>query len=156
MHTDVAPVPGSKLRRGVDGRTVAARRFRALVADLATDCGERGLSAADLALIRQAAALTVRSEELQAALCSAARPWTTTSSSTSPPRPPAPSRQSADPLEASPDRKASHPHPAAEHRQVAPAGAAEPDCPKNPFGVLLELRKMISPLARASRAQIWC
>jgi hypothetical protein len=44
---------------------MAAKRFRELVSDLASDY-RRGLSATDLVALRQAAALTVRSEELQA------------------------------------------------------------------------------------------
>jgi hypothetical protein len=53
-------------RAVVDGRRSAARRFRDLVADFARDLGGEGaLSAAELALIRQAAAITLQCETLQ-------------------------------------------------------------------------------------------
>ena len=60
---------GSKMLAGVDGRTAAARRYRDLVADLAADLGGlETLRQSDRALVRQAAAMTMRSEGMQAAL----------------------------------------------------------------------------------------
>jgi hypothetical protein len=50
-----------------DGRTRIARRFRALIEAFTTDMGDK-LSNADVALVRQAAAMTVRAEQAQAAL----------------------------------------------------------------------------------------
>ncbi len=50
-----------------DGRTKVARRFRALVVAFTSDLGGP-LSHADTALVRQAAAMTVRAEQAQAAL----------------------------------------------------------------------------------------
>ncbi len=58
---------GSKLLAGVDGRSSAARRFRDLTADLAHEFSV-DLSTAELGLVRQAAALTLRAELLQAAI----------------------------------------------------------------------------------------
>ncbi|MGO9701242.1 MAG: hypothetical protein ACLPX7_18480 [Xanthobacteraceae bacterium] len=61
---------GSRLLDGVDGRRSSARRFRDLIADLARDefGGSEGLSIAELGLLRQAAALTLQAEQLQAAV----------------------------------------------------------------------------------------
>lgn len=60
---------GTKVLAGVDGRSSTARRFRDLVADLAHDLGLSGpLSTAEQGLLRQAAALTLRAEQLQAAV----------------------------------------------------------------------------------------
>lgn len=54
---------------GVDGRTAAARRFRDLVDDLTTKAGGAGaLAPLERALIRQAAALMLRTEQLQASI----------------------------------------------------------------------------------------
>jgi hypothetical protein len=50
-----------------DGRSKVARRFRALVAAFTSDLGGP-LSHSDTALVRQAAAMTVRAEQAQAAL----------------------------------------------------------------------------------------
>ncbi len=50
-----------------DGRSKVARRFKALVAAFSSDIGGP-LSHADTALVRQAAAMTVRAEQAQAAL----------------------------------------------------------------------------------------
>lgn len=50
-----------------DGRTRIARRFRALIEAFTADMGGK-LSNADIALVRQAAAMTVRAEQAQAAL----------------------------------------------------------------------------------------
>jgi hypothetical protein len=59
---------GSRLhRRGVDGRTRDARRFRDLFESFAESLGgEVRLSEADRALARTAASLTVKSEAMQA------------------------------------------------------------------------------------------
>jgi hypothetical protein len=57
---------GTRLLAGVDGRSATFRRFRDLVADLIREQG-RELSISEIGLIRSAAALLVRSEELQAA-----------------------------------------------------------------------------------------
>jgi hypothetical protein len=60
---------GKHMLPGIDGRSAAARRYRDLVADLADDLGGiASLSAADLALVRQAAACTMQAEQLQAAI----------------------------------------------------------------------------------------
>ena len=58
---------GSKLITGADGRSREARRYRDLWADLTRDLGGN-LSTADMALVRQAAALTLQAELLQAAI----------------------------------------------------------------------------------------
>jgi hypothetical protein len=55
-----------ELYGSVDGRTAAARRFRNLVEEIKALHPQ--LEVGDLTLIRQAAALSVRSEQLQAAL----------------------------------------------------------------------------------------
>ena len=57
---------GTRLLAGVDGRSATFRRFRDLVADLIRE-QDRDLSISEIGLIRSAAALLVRSEELQAA-----------------------------------------------------------------------------------------
>src|SRR3712207_4563673 len=52
---------------GVDGRTVAARRFRDLIAEFSADLGGMAaLGNAERTLIRQAAALTMEAERVQA------------------------------------------------------------------------------------------
>jgi hypothetical protein len=61
-------VTNGKTFVGVDGRSRHARRYYDLIADLARDLGGN-LSTAEMAIVRQAAALTVRAEELQAAIC---------------------------------------------------------------------------------------
>jgi hypothetical protein len=54
---------------GVDGRSANARRFRDLIDAFSRDLGGMSqLSEADRSLVRQAATLTVRSEQLQAAI----------------------------------------------------------------------------------------
>jgi hypothetical protein len=59
---------GSRLhRRGIDGRTRDAKRFRDLFESFARQLGgEAHLSEADRALARMAASLTVKSEAMQA------------------------------------------------------------------------------------------
>lgn len=58
---------GSRLhRRGIDGRTRDAKRFRDLFESFAKGLGEERLSEADRALVRMAASLTVKSEAMQA------------------------------------------------------------------------------------------
>jgi hypothetical protein len=60
---------GSKLLAGVDGRSAEARRYRDLCMSYADDCGgASALTESQRALVRQAAALTVQSENLQAAM----------------------------------------------------------------------------------------
>lgn len=59
---------GRRIANGLDGRTVAARRFRDLIVSLAADLGGLdALNEGERALIRNAAAMVVRSEDLQAA-----------------------------------------------------------------------------------------
>jgi hypothetical protein len=59
---------GKQLLANIDGRSPEARRFRDLVASLGDDLGgEAGLTEAQRALVRQAAALVVQSETLVAA-----------------------------------------------------------------------------------------
>jgi hypothetical protein len=54
---------------GIDGRRTTAKRFRELVAAFAYDLGgEASLTAAELALIRQAAVVTVAAEQMQTEL----------------------------------------------------------------------------------------
>jgi hypothetical protein len=54
--------------KGIDGRSTQARRFKDLVASFASSLGgDTSLSEVDRALIRNAAALTVQCERLQAA-----------------------------------------------------------------------------------------
>ena len=58
---------GKRLHDGVDGRSKCARRFRDLVGSSSTAFGGMArLSEAERSLVRQAAALTVRAESLQA------------------------------------------------------------------------------------------
>jgi hypothetical protein len=61
---------GSKLMAGVDGRSVPGRRFRDLALAFASDISDdpTKLSAAETALVRQAAASVVASEVLQSKL----------------------------------------------------------------------------------------
>jgi hypothetical protein len=61
-------VTNGKAFPGVDGRSRHARRYYDLCADLACDLGGN-LSTAEMAIVRQSSALTVRAEELQAAIC---------------------------------------------------------------------------------------
>ena len=66
--TRAAVSNGSRLHaRGIDGRTRDARRFRDLVASFSESLGgEAALSEADKALVRNAAALAVKAERMQA------------------------------------------------------------------------------------------
>ena len=60
---------GKQLLAGIDGRTADARRYRDLAASLADDLGgAAGLSEAQRALVRQAAAMIVQSERLQSSI----------------------------------------------------------------------------------------
>jgi hypothetical protein len=56
---------GSRLLEGIDGRSPTARRFRDLVAAFEAEIGGN-LTEAERGLIKQAAALTIRAEQLQA------------------------------------------------------------------------------------------
>jgi hypothetical protein len=60
----------SKLISGVDGRSVVARRFRDLIQEYSQEChgGSADLSPAELGMVRQAAAMTLRAEQLQASV----------------------------------------------------------------------------------------
>jgi hypothetical protein len=58
---------GTMLPR-TDGRTVSARRFRDLIAAFEAEVGGGTLTESERATIQQAAALTLRAEELQADL----------------------------------------------------------------------------------------
>src|ERR1700730_11069533 len=58
---------GPRLVQNGDARSASARRFRDLVAALSADLGDN-LSEADLAMVRTAAGLTLKSELLQADL----------------------------------------------------------------------------------------
>jgi hypothetical protein len=67
--TRAAITNGTHMLPGIDGRSAPARRYRDLVADLAADLGgEAALTNAEMALVRQAAATTMRAEQLQAAI----------------------------------------------------------------------------------------
>jgi hypothetical protein len=57
----------SRIHQNGDERSAGARRFRDLVAAFSADLGDN-LSEADMAMIRTAAALTLKSEQMQAAL----------------------------------------------------------------------------------------
>jgi hypothetical protein len=60
---------GKSLLANIDGRTADARRYRDLTASLADDLGGAGgLTEAQRALVRQAAAMIVQSEKLQGAV----------------------------------------------------------------------------------------
>lgn len=60
---------GKQLLANVDGRTADARRYRDLCLSLADDLGgAAGLTEAQRALVRQAAAMIVQSERLQSAV----------------------------------------------------------------------------------------
>lgn len=58
---------GSRLLEGVDGRSASARRFRDLVRSFSEEIGGE-LTELELGLVRQAAAVTLKAEALQAAL----------------------------------------------------------------------------------------
>jgi hypothetical protein len=60
---------GSRVLNGVDGRSASARRFKDLIANFSRDLGGlEHLTEAEHALVRQAASLTLRAEQLQAAV----------------------------------------------------------------------------------------
>lgn len=60
---------GKQLLANVDGRTADARRYRDLCTSLADDLGgAAGLTEAQRALVRQASAVIVQSERLQASI----------------------------------------------------------------------------------------
>jgi hypothetical protein len=60
---------GSRLLGGIDGRSALGRRYRDLQIALADDLGGPDkMTEAERALVRQAAALTVKSEEMQGAI----------------------------------------------------------------------------------------
>ncbi len=58
----------SDLLRGIDGRSAEARRFRDLCEGFAADFGSTPPGPREMALIRQAAAVAIQAEELQAAI----------------------------------------------------------------------------------------
>ncbi len=60
---------GSRILEGIDGRSTGARRFKDLIESFSRDMGgiER-LSEAEQTLVRQAASLTMRAEQLQSAI----------------------------------------------------------------------------------------
>jgi ribosomal protein L12E/L44/L45/RPP1/RPP2 len=57
----------SSVHQNVDERSAGARRFRDLIAAFSADLGDN-LSESDLAMVRTAAGLTLKSEQMQAAL----------------------------------------------------------------------------------------
>ena len=60
---------GTRIFDGIDGRTIGARRFRDLMVSLAHDLGGiDALTQVERTLLSHAASLTVRSEQLQAAV----------------------------------------------------------------------------------------
>lgn len=60
---------GTQLLPGIDGRSPDARRYRDLVANFAAELGGVGeLSEAEMAIVRQAAAMTAQSERTQATM----------------------------------------------------------------------------------------
>jgi len=59
---------GGTLLPRVDGRLLAARRFRTLVETFESELGGGPLSAVDREMVRQAAAVALRAEELQTAI----------------------------------------------------------------------------------------
>ena len=65
MTNRSAVTNGKKLIEGIDGRTTAGRRYRDLVRAFEKDVGSP-VTEADRGLIRQAAALTLRAEQMQA------------------------------------------------------------------------------------------
>jgi hypothetical protein len=58
----------SAIHQNVDARSAGARRFRDLIAAFSADLGDDHLSEADLAMVRTAAALTLKAELMQADL----------------------------------------------------------------------------------------
>ncbi len=67
----VIPVPSTLVigGRAVDGRTIPAKRYKAVMADLAADAGGEPSTAAWL-LISRAAGLTVQLEQMEAVIAS--------------------------------------------------------------------------------------
>src|SRR5215217_7122717 len=60
---------GTRLLEGVDGRSPTARRYKDLIDEFSHGLGgAEALGEADRALVRQAASLTIRAEQLQAAI----------------------------------------------------------------------------------------
>jgi hypothetical protein len=60
---------GKRTIEGIDGRSAGARRFRDLMESFASDLGGlRNLNEAERSLIKQAASVTIRAEQLQAAI----------------------------------------------------------------------------------------
>lgn len=60
---------GSRLLSGVDGRSALARRFRDLVKEYTSELGGEDIMTAPMtAMVRQAAAVTVETERMQAAI----------------------------------------------------------------------------------------
>jgi len=59
---------GSDLLRGIDGRSAEARRYRDLIEGFTAEFGSATPGEREMALIRQAAALTVQAETMQAAI----------------------------------------------------------------------------------------
>jgi len=59
---------GGTLLPRVDGRLLAARRYRTLVETFEAELGAGPLSAVDREMVRQAAAIALRAEELQTAI----------------------------------------------------------------------------------------
>ncbi len=60
---------GSRLLEGIDGRSAGARRFKDLIESFARNLGGiDGLSETEQSLIRQAASVTMRVEQLQSAI----------------------------------------------------------------------------------------
>ena len=60
---------GTRLLEGIDGRSPSARRYRDLVESFTHDLGGMDqLTESDRALVRQAASLTIRAQQLQTAI----------------------------------------------------------------------------------------
>src|SRR5215217_6914580 len=60
---------GTRLLEGVDGRSPTARRYKDLIDSFSADLGGAAvLTEADRALVKQAASLTIRAEQLQASI----------------------------------------------------------------------------------------
>ncbi|SHF60540.1 hypothetical protein SAMN02745157_2524 [Kaistia soli DSM 19436] len=60
---------GSRLLPGVDGRSASARRYRDLMKEFTGELGGEGIMTEPMrALVRQAAAVTVEAEKMQAAI----------------------------------------------------------------------------------------
>jgi hypothetical protein len=64
-HTRSAVSNGTRLHAKADARSASARRFRDLIRAYTDEVGS-DLSESELALVRQAAALTMRAEQMQA------------------------------------------------------------------------------------------